>query len=205
MLGGGLKAGRLVEVFGDSKAGKTQLAMQAVMYTANQGYPSLFLDTEGTFRPERLEKMAAARGWDTQMLLSKIAYLRVTDSTQQVEVVRRMEQRDKTRGSRLVAVDTLTRNFQLDYPGGTMVATRQGALNAHLGEMARDAFLHGRAYLLTNLVTFLGAGETHIGGATVSQLVHDSIHLIARGATISASSERTGRSATMTIGQGGVD
>jgi Rad51 len=204
MLGGGFRAGRVVEIFGDSKSGKTQLAMQAAMYCANSGRKCLFLSSEGTFRPERVAEMAAERGWDQGAILDRIVYLRVSNSAEQVQTIRRMGARGETSDAALVAIDTVTHNFSLDFPGSKLLARRQGALDVHLSEICRDAFLGRRAYLLTNLVTFGDRGEEHIGGDTASQLVHDSVHLTSEEGRVKAQSDRTGMSARMQIGASGV-
>lgn len=187
LLGGGYKAGKLVEVFGKSNTGKTQLAMQAALVAARDGERVLFVDTEGTFRPERVERMAKARGWETRGLLNRIAYARVTTAAQQVDVVRAIRNKAETSDCRMVVEDTLTKNFTLDYPGSSNLIKRQGALGVHLSDMARDAVLHGRAYLLTNRVTFGQAGgDIRIGGSTLEQLVHASIHLTREGDVVTA-------------------
>jgi DNA repair protein RadA len=178
LLGGGLKGGKLTMAYGKSNSGKTQLAMQAALCASHAEKKSLFIDTEGTFRPERIEEMARSRGWETGTLLNRIVYLRCSSSAMQVEAVRRISKRQDTSGCELVVIDTLTRNFTLDLPGSENMPDRQGALNVHLSEISRDAFLHGRAYLLTNRVTFDKANmDVGIGGNTVAQLVHDLLHL----------------------------
>lgn len=205
LLGGGYKAGRLVVVFGKSGTGKTQLAMQAVLCAAHAGVTSLFIDTEGGFRPERLAEMARARGWHEPLLLERIVYLRCNSAAEQSEAVRRMAKRRETAACRLVAIDTLTRNFSLDLPGRANMPDRQGALDAHLSEMARDAFLNGRAYLLTNRVTYgVRDEDVGIGGKTVAQLVHTSLHLEREGGQIRMKEERDGRSCLVGIGESGI-
>jgi len=178
LLDGGLKAGRVVEVYGSSGCGKTQLAMQAALLVAALGQKAVFIDTEGAFRPERVLEMAGARGKPTEGLLDRIAYVRVTTSAAQTDAVRAIATRNETRAARFVAIDTFTRNFSLDYPGHSNLPTRQGALDVLLSEVARDAFVNGRAYMLTNRVTFSqNEGEARIGGRTMEQLVHCSLHL----------------------------
>jgi len=182
LLEGGYLGGTVTEIFGGSNTGKTQLAMQAALSAARVGARALFVDTEGGFRPERVEGMAQARGLDSRRILASIVYFRATDSTQQMEVIRRLERDEETATSRLVVIDTLTANFSLDYPGDRNMPRRQGTLDVHLSEIARDAFLSGRAYLLTNRVySSQGRSEAHVGGRTVSQLVHNSIHLSREG------------------------
>ncbi len=177
LLGGGLREGRVIEFHGRSGSGKTQLAMQTVLCAARSGATSLFVDTEGSFRPERLETMAASRGWDARRLLDKVVHVRTDSSSAQMELVRRMGKRQETAGCRVVAIDTLTRNFSLDMPGRANAPTRQGALGLHLSEMARDAYLNSRAYILTNRVTSGPSGEATVGGRTVEQLVHATVKL----------------------------
>jgi DNA repair protein RadA len=179
VLLGGYSCGRVIEFFGGSNTGKTQLAMQAVLSAARLGARALFIDSEGTFRPERVEGIAEARGWDTHLLLDRIEYLRATDSTQQIEAIRGIGRRTDTASCRVVVIDTLTANFSLDFPGSANMPRRQGALAVHLSEIARDAFLGSRAYVLANRVSFSQEqmGEAHVGGRTVTQMVHRSICL----------------------------
>ncbi len=205
LLGGGYKAGRLVMAFGKSSTGKSQLAMQAVLCAAHEGVRSLYIDTEGAFRPERVQEMAKWRGWDAPALLERIVYLRCISAAEQAETVRRMAKRDATASCRLVVIDTLTRNFSLDLPGNANMPGRQGAIDAHLSEAARDAFLNGRAYLLTNRVTFSGVdSDTGIGGRTVAQLVHSSLHLEREGGMVRVSEVSSGSDALVGIGGSGL-
>lgn len=177
LLGGGFRAGRLAEVYGSSGSGKTQLAMQAALHVAAKGERAVFIDTEGGFRPERVQTMAKARSLTSDGLLDRIAYVRVTSAASQLDTVRAIAKREDTASARFVAIDTFTINFSLDYPGRTNLQSRQGGLDVLLSEIARDAFLHGRAYLLTNRVTFAqNGGEARIGGRTMEQLVHCSLH-----------------------------
>jgi len=191
--------------FGKSGTGKTQLAMQAVLCAAHAGVTSLFIDTEGGFRPERLREMACARGWHECGLLERIVYLRCNSAAEQSEAVRHMAKREKTAACRLVTIDTLTRNFTLDLPGRANMPDRQGALDVHLSEMARDAFLNERAYLLTNRVTFgVEEEDVGIGGRTVAQLVHTSLHLEKEKGQVRIKEENDGGSCLVRIGDSGI-
>ena len=193
LLEGGFRAGRVVEVYGSSGSGKTQLAMQAALLVAAKGEKAVFIDTEGAFRPERLVTMAKARGQPVEGLLDRIAYLRVDTAAAQIDAVRALAKRNETAAARFVAIDTFTRNFTLDFPGRKNLQSRQGALDLILSEIARDAFLHGRAYLLANRVTYSQLeGEARIGGRTMEQLVHCSLHLqkTSDGVTATRTSDR---------------
>jgi RecA/RadA recombinase len=208
LLEGGFKVGRVYEVFGESNTGKTQLASQVALLAAKNGTDSLFIDTEGSFRPERLQQMAESRGWDTEGLLERISYVRATSSAGQMETVASLSKRGAA-GPKLVVIDSLTKNFTLDLPGASNTPRRQSRLDVHLSEMGRDAFLNGRAYLLTNRVTFSQQGrdrEAHIGGKTVSQMVHASVHLTHEGEERAARiQDGDGRVEAIKIGAGGID
>jgi RecA/RadA recombinase len=205
LLEGGIKAGRLVMIFGKSNSGKSQLAMQAVLCAAKAGARSLYIDTEGAFRPERVEEMALERGWNGRLLLESIVYLRCSSAAEQADAIRRMSARAETSQCRLVVIDTLTRNFSLDLPGSENMPDRQGALDTHLSEMARDAFLNCRAYVLTNRVTFDRTGaDVGIGGSTVEQLVHASLHMQREGAMVRVSGTRGGGSCLVAIDKSGI-
>jgi len=195
LLGGGFRAGRLTQVFGRGGSGKTQLAIQAALLAAKGGGKALFIDCEGSFRPERMDEIAQARGWEGKGLLEKVVYVRVDTSSEQMEMVRAMQSRPATSTCGLVVIDTFTRNFSLELPGRSNLPSRQGSLDVHLSEMARDSYLNDRAYLLTNRVTFGPTQDVAIGGRTVEQLVHDSLRMEREGSEVKATLLSTGESA----------
>ncbi len=190
LLDGGYRAGEIVEVFGESKTGKTQLAMQAALSCAARGFSVLFVDTEGTFRPERLESMARAKGWDVEELLRLVYRQRSVDASAQFEALSLVNSKSELKECRMTIVDTVTKNFSLQYPGRTNLPKRQGLLDAYLSEIGRSAFINGMAVLLTNRVTSFssatGTREAHIGGDTLNQMVHKTIHLTRRGEKVRA-------------------
>lgn len=204
MLSGGYRAGTLTEIFGRSNSGKSQLAMQAALCAAWEGENVLYIDTEGAFRPERLEQIAGARGRGVEGVLERILYMRSDSAPEQMETIRRMQGRRATARCRLVVVDTLTRNFSIELPGRSNIPSRQGALDVHLSEMARDAYINARAYLLTNRVTFGTAGDVRIGGRTVEQLVHSSVRLERQGTAVTATSLPSGERVTLETGVAGI-
>lgn len=205
LLGGGFRAGRLVELFGKSNSGKSQVAMQTALHAARGGTRSLYIDTEGSFRPERIGQMAEARGWPAEEALGLIVYVRSDSASEQMETIRGMATREATSQCRLVVVDTLTRNFSVELPGNANMQSRQAALGVHLSEMARDAYLGGRAYVLTNRVTFGAQTDVGIGGKTVEQLVDVSVRLERTGGVVRATRTDSGVKAEIRVGAAGVD
>jgi RecA/RadA recombinase len=210
LLNGGYLPGQLVEVFGDSNTGKTQLALQASVIGAAHKFKVVFIDTESTFRPERIAQIATLRGYASEELLASIYAIRAYSTTKQLDSVFAVARRPDSRDCKLVIVDTLTKNFSLDYAGTKRTIYRQQQLNVYLNTLARDAYLNGRAVLLTNRVATIGVNgrsrEVDIGGGTVRHLVHKSVHLVRAGHEIRAvlDSDGRNRSVTFTLTEEGI-
>jgi DNA repair protein RadA len=197
LLQGGYEVGKVTEIFGASNSGKTQLAIQAAVMAAARGWGSVFVDTESTFRPERVEQMADERGLQPQQVLDLIYCVRARNVNGQVGVLARMRDDPRVSPARLVVVDTVTKNFTLEFPGREKTSRRQGALGAYLNRMARDAFVNGRVVLLTNRVASVPreghSQEVDIGGLTLRRFVSRSIRLVRRGQGVYANVEPGGR------------
>jgi DNA repair protein RadA len=190
ILGGGYEEGKITEVFGASNTGKTQLAFQATVMASARGWRSAFVDTESTFRPERIEDMARARGLDAKAALEHVFAVRARDVKDQVQVLSRMGNDPRVSSAKLVIVDTVTKNFSLEFPDRERVGKRQSALGVYLNGVARDAFLHRRIVILTNRVASVTRdGETrdvNLGGLTLQRFVSKSVRLERRGSNVYA-------------------
>jgi RecA/RadA recombinase len=191
ILGSGLRTGEMVEVFGASGTGKTQLAIQCALSAASAGYSCAYVDTEGQFRPERLASICESRGFDTAKILPLVYCIRADDTPQQEGAIGMVNENEMLKGCRFVAIDTVTKNFTLEFSGSRSVVSRQTALGAYLNRLARDAFLHDRAVLLLNRVASVGlegeVREVGIGGETLRHFVQKSVWLQKRGAKVCAS------------------
>jgi RecA/RadA recombinase len=193
LLGGGYGEGKITEAFGASNSGKTQLAMQATVMAAAQGWKSVYVDTESTFRPERVAQIAESRGLDPKAALESVYSLRAGDVEAQTHVLRRMADDPRVSSAKLVVVDTVTKNFTLEFPGRERTGRRQAALGAYLNRIAIDAYLHRRVVLLTNRVasiTVRGASrDINVGGLTLGRFVSKSLRLWREGGYVRAELE----------------
>jgi len=190
---GGYEEGKITEVFGASNSGKTQLAIQATVMASARGWKSVYVDTESTFRPERVEQMAESRGIQAKAALDSVYSLRAGDVDAQSQVLERMADDPRVSSAKLVVVDTVTKNFTLEFPGRERTGRRQGALGAYLNRIAIDAYLHRRVVLLTNRVASITVGGTskdvNVGGLTLGRFVSKSIRLQREGGYVVASLE----------------
>lgn len=182
LLGGGIETGSITEFYGQFGSGKTQIGLQA---TVNVQLPvdkgglngtAVFIDTEGTFRPERVMQMAAAKNLDPKEVLKNIMVARAYNSDHQMLLAEKAGEIAEERNVRLVVVDSLTSHFRSEYSGRGELAPRQQKLNRHLHSLQRDlADMHNIAVIVTNQVMsnpgmMFGDPITPIGGNIVGHL-----------------------------------
>jgi DNA repair protein RadA len=188
MLGGGVETQSITEVYGEFGAGKSQITHQLSIniqlpseYGGLEGR-AVFIDTEDTFRPERIDEMA--RGLDDDVLeatmelhdiedgsagneedikalvrsfLDKIHVAKAFNSNHQILLAEKAkeiskEHEDSEFPVRLLCVDSLTAHFRAEYVGRGQLAPRQQKLNKHLHDIDRVGNLFNSAVIVTNQV-----------------------------------------------------
>ena len=191
ILDGGFKTGEMVEVFGGRDTGKTQLAMQTAIEAAARGFFSVFVDTEGQFRPERLSSISSSRGVEPGPVLQSVYSIRAESTERQLDAIVNLRKEEALTNCRLVVIDTLSKNFTLEYGGSKSTGRRQTALGAYLNTISRDAFQHDRAVILLNRVASVSSDgnerEVDIGGETVRHFVQKVVYLRRSGDFVMAS------------------
>jgi DNA repair protein RadA len=143
LFGGGIETGCVIEVFGEFRTGKTQLAHQLCV---NVQLPredgglngnALYIDTEGTFRPERIIQMAEGLDLDHKKVLKNIVFGRAYNSDHQVLLIKEAANLIRERNIKLIIVDSLIGHFRSEYVGRGTLATRQQTINNHLHDLLR--------------------------------------------------------------------
>lgn len=158
LLGGGFETQALSELFGEFGSGKTQIAHQLavnVQLPKDQGGlegEALMIDTENTFRPERIVQMATALNLDPDKILSKIHVARAYNSNHQMLLVDTAAEKAKEIPIKLLVVDSLTAHFRAEYLGRGALADRQQKLNRHMHSLQKFADLNNAVVAVTNQV-----------------------------------------------------
>lgn len=158
LLGGGLETQAITEVYGAFGSSKSQLAFQLTVNVqlppdkGGLGGAVLFIDTENTFRPERIVQLAQARGLDGQTILKNIHVARAFNSEHQMLLVDKARELIKERNIRLIVIDSLTSHFRADFAGRGTLADRQQKLNKHLHALQKLADNHNLVVYVTNQV-----------------------------------------------------
>lgn len=185
LLGGGIETGAITELFGEYRTGKTQLAHQLCVNVQlsyeNGGLEggALYIDTEGTFRPERIINMSEAKNIDYKTVLKNIIIGRAYNSDHQILLVKEAPKFIEERKLKLIIVDSLIGHFRSEYIGRGTLANRQQILNSHIHDLLRLTEIYDElAVIVTNQVsakpdTFYGNPITATGG-----------NIVAHGATI---------------------
>lgn len=158
LLGGGVETNGITEAYGKFSSGKSQLGFQLcvnVQLPQEKGGLSggaLFVDTEGTFRPERIQEMAKAIGLDPQKALDNIFVVRAMSVEEQILTIDRADKLIKEKGVKLVVVDSLTSLFRAEFVGRGGLAERQQKLNEHVHKLQKLADTYSLAVYVTNQV-----------------------------------------------------
>lgn len=158
LLGGGVESQAITEAYARFSSGKTQLAFQLSVNVqkpegeGGTGGKVLYIDTEHTFRPDRVAQLAEAAGMDSDQVLKNIYVVRAENSDHQMLVAEKAEELIKENNIKLVIVDSLTSHFRADYIGRGALGERQQKLNRHIHMLQRLADAYNLAVYVTNQV-----------------------------------------------------
>ncbi|KAL3670181.1 DNA repair protein RAD51 A [Phytophthora oleae] len=159
LLKGGIETGSITELFGEFRTGKTQLCHQLCVTCqlpvdrgGGEG-KALYIDTEGTFRPQRLQAIAERYGLDGDSVLDNVAFARAYNSEHQMQLLIQASAMMAESRFALVIVDSATALFRTDYSGRGELAARQQELAKFLRSLTRMADEFGVAVVITNQMT----------------------------------------------------
>jgi DNA repair protein RadA len=113
--GGGIETGAVTQFYGAPGSGKTQLCYTVCAILPSQ-YKAIYIDTESTFRPERIESIARARGLDPVNILQNIHIAKPLNSTQQescIETACSIISKPDSK-IKLLIVDSMTAHYRVD-------------------------------------------------------------------------------------------
>lgn len=190
LLGGGVETGAITETYGQFGSGKSQIAhvlavrVQLPEDKGGCGEDSIavFIDSEGTFRPERIVQMANDAGIDPDQALRNIKVARAFNSDHQMILAEKIEDliKKKDMPVKLIIVDSLMSHFRAEFVGRGTLADRQQKINKHMHELIKVADRHNVAVYVTNQVMskpdmFFGDPTVAIGGNIVG---HNSTYRI---------------------------
>lgn len=172
LLGGGVRAGMITDVYGESGSGKTQLCFTLAVNCINKNGKVLFVDTAGTFRPERIIDIGGSRD-----VLEKITYHRALVTADQINSVQKIFDLDP----QLVVIDTVTGLFSAEYSG----PSRHLMVMKHLRNLAMAAITSRCAVVVTNMIRSVPSNLVDQAGRNLARTVIPALQREYLGSTVS--------------------
>ncbi|MCX6801458.1 MAG: DNA repair and recombination protein RadA [Candidatus Diapherotrites archaeon] len=188
LIGGGIETQSITEVYGKMASGKSQWCFQTavtVQLSKEQGGLGggcLYIDSENSFRPERVIQVAKKLGLDTDAVLKNILVARAYNADHQMLLAEKAGEMVKENNIKLVIVDSLTAQFRAEYVGRGTLAERQQKLNKHMRVLQKLAEMNNIALLVTNQVIenpaiLFGDPTSPVGGNIVGHASKTRLYL----------------------------
>lgn len=179
LFDGGIETQALTEVYGEFGCGKTQLCLTMcvqVQKSKEEGGlegGAIYIDTENTFRPERIVSIANANGMDPQKVLDNIIVARAYNSAHQTLILEEVGPIIEQNNIKLIIADSAVGLFRSEYLGRGTLSNRQQKLNHFVHLLSRIAETYNIAAIATNQVmaspdVFFGDPTRPIGGNVVA-------------------------------------
>ena len=179
LFDGGVETQALTEVYGEFGCGKTQfchtMCVQVQKPKAEGGQEGgvLYMDSENTFRPERIVSIAKANGMDPEKALDNIIVARAYNSSHQQLILEEASSMINENNIKLIVSDSAIGLFRSEYLGRGTLATRQQKINRFVHLLVRLAETYNIASIMTNQVMsspdqFFGDPTKPVGGNVVA-------------------------------------
>jgi DNA repair protein RadA len=188
LLGGGIESQSITEFYGEYGSGKSQICHQLCVNVqlsherGGLGGAALYIDTENTFRTERIFQMSENLGLDPEEAIKNIIFAEAFTSDHQIFLLENADKVIKENGVRLIIVDSLTSHFRSEYLGREMLQERQQKLNKHMHMLIRLSRAFNAVAVVTNQVmskpdVFFGESVHPVGGHIVAHTSHTRVFL----------------------------
>ncbi|EPZ33448.1 DNA repair protein RAD51-like protein [Rozella allomycis CSF55] len=158
ILGGGFETGSITELYGEYRTGKTQIChtiaviSQLPQHLGGADGKCLWIDTEGTFRPERCVEIGKRFNLREDCILENITYARAYNTDQQLQLLQQASALMMESRYALLIVDSAMNLFRTDYIGRGELQARQSLLGRFMRMLMRLADEFGVAVVITNQV-----------------------------------------------------
>lgn len=158
LLDGGIESGSITELFGEFRTGKSQLChtlavtCQLPVDRGGGEGKCMYIDTEGTFRPQRLVEIAKHYKLDQSTVLGNVAVAKCFNTDHQTNLLHEAAAMMSEHRYALIIVDSATHLYRTDFVGRGELANRQQHLARFLRMLQRMSEVYGVACVITNQV-----------------------------------------------------
>lgn len=171
-LNGGIHSGIIVDIFGSSATGKTQLALQILVNCISKNQNVLFHDTKGEFRPERIIDILKSKQLPDK-LLDNIDVKRITNTAEQIESLNEKFNREYS----LLIIDNVTELFSYEYSDDSQQLTKNILFMKYLQNLSLIASQKNIPVIITNMIRNQNEDEVEYMVKATEPFTHIKIHL----------------------------
>jgi len=179
LLAGGIETQAVTEFYGEFGSGKTQIChtlsimVQQPIGGGGLSGKAVYIDTENTFRPERIVSIAESRKLDPRKVLDGIIVAKAYNSSHQELIVGELGNQVRKASAKLVIVDSAVAHYRAEFLGRGTLSERQQRLNKFIHALVRTSEIYNLAVVLTNQVqsspdTFFGDPTKATGGHVIA-------------------------------------
>ena len=170
-LSGGIPEGVIVDIFGGSGTGKTQLLLQILINCVENGGSVLYFDTTGGFRPERILEIQNM-GASNSHYLNQITISRIRNTSEQIKSLG-----DIGDGFSLVAIDNITDLFSYEYRRDESTFEKNSLFIKYMRELSKLAISKKIPVVVTNMIRGIDGREVENMRGAIDPFTHIKIHL----------------------------
>ncbi len=159
LLFGGAESQAITELYGEFSSGKTQICHTLSVISQVRSEESsgdrkkvLYIDTEGTFRPQRLYQIAETRGLDPEPVLENVLVAAVNNLAQFESVISQLGKLVAENRVQLIIVDSLIALYRAEFAGRGLISERQQKLNRAISVLRNVAEATNSAVVVTNQI-----------------------------------------------------
>lgn len=157
LLDGGIETRAITELYGEYGTGKTQIC-HTLCVTVQQSKAednisrALYIDTENTFRPERIASISSARKIDPSVALENVIVAKAYNSSHQEVIIQESPNVINLHNIKIMIVDSIVSHYRAEYLGRSVLSERQQRINRLLHILLRIAETCKIAVVITNQI-----------------------------------------------------
>ncbi|MDE1844268.1 MAG: recombinase RecA [Thaumarchaeota archaeon] len=171
LLGGGIKPGTIIDIFGPGGSGKTQLAMQ-ISLNSLQGGTVLYQDATGGFRPERMLQLIKLQGLEPS-LLDDVIVARMRNTAEQLDYVKKISELKP----KLVVIENITDLFTFEYSRETSLLEKHVKFMQYMHDISMVSIGTKIPVVVTNMIRSVDGQEIESLSKSISMFTHKKIKL----------------------------
>lgn len=114
ILNGGFLSKHMYLIFGANKTGKTQICHQMCIQAFKQKFGTIFIDTENTFRPERIRELAISQSLDSNNVLKKILVSKILSSSSLLLKLNEVNEILESNKNEIIIIDSINNHFRVE-------------------------------------------------------------------------------------------